>query len=443
VALTGTRRLHAAQGACGTRNGDSGGGMTRLGITQVARLAFSAAALLSSTAVHAQSAAISLEDDVLSRPKPEYDAHGVTVGNFTILPSLAANLNYDSDLYSVSKDKTSDGYIALLPDLRIKSAPGVIQGGLDLNGNIQRFFNTKIQDTDLYNVLGNLAYQSGDTNIALSSQYQRSAEPRGSAGDTVIGGAPVTFRQFGGQGTINQSFGRLQIAVNGSVDRVQYDDQKIDGISLSQSFRDETQWLAGVKVGWSFAGQTALFVSATRSGVTYSSAIESGSDTRGYAFLTGVDFGITSLLTGTIGAGYLIENFSGDQYSSVKGLTYNANVKWTPSTLLTINIGATKALQRTPEVGVAGIIYSTFNLSMNYELLRSIILIPSISYERDTYKGASSTSNRVSGGLEVRYLTARGVEFKVSAQARKQDASGGAARGYSAYTVTTGIVLRR
>ena len=51
-----------------------------------------------------------VELDVTRRHRSEFDPRGIPVGSWTLLPSVAAHLGYESNLYGAQTDKTSGGF---------------------------------------------------------------------------------------------------------------------------------------------------------------------------------------------------------------------------------------------------------------------------------------------------------------------------------------------
>jgi hypothetical protein len=114
--------------------------------------------------------------------------------------------------------------------------------------------------------------------------------------------------------------------------------------------------------------------------------------------MAGLAFGQDRLVQGTVALGYLHQRFTSRLYPTIAGLAYDINLRWHVTPLTTLSLAADKTIQRSPIIDVAGIEQQQFSLGAAHELLRTLILRPSVSYTVNRFRGGSRRDHYASAG---------------------------------------------
>src|SRR5262249_12250562 len=163
----------------------------------------------------------------------------------------------------------------------------------------------------------------------------RATEPRGSIGDIFIGANPVVYRTFGGAEAAKIELGHFQIRASGGVDRYVYDNVRVGQTIQSQRYRDRNDINGKLELGWAGGPGLVAFVQGQYNKERYDIRTSSGTlNSHGWTVQGGVDFKITNLLVGRLGAGYLNRNYQDPRFRTVNGVSYDAQLIWNVTTLV-------------------------------------------------------------------------------------------------------------
>jgi hypothetical protein len=383
---------------------------------------------------------------VLSRPRPGLDPQGIRIGGFTLLPSLAANFGYEDNIFATPVNPVRSATVAISPSLQLSRQVAGSSLSLLADGLIQRYTNAPSANYEQYEVKGAGAF---DLSSALAIQggahYNRQAEPRGTSGDVSAGGAPSIFYNPGGSVKVLAGTGPLQLQAGGLFDRYRYASVQVGGVTLPQNFRNRDSYAANGQAGIEVGPGILTFVSGAFDRQRYDDQANGNAtiaSSRGYSVLGGVDFRITKLVRGRIGAGYLWRHYSGG-FSALSGLNYDASVVWNVTTLLALSAKAAKTIEESPSVGSSGIIANTVSISADWELIRKLIISAKMDYAREKYRAISRIDHRAEPSIMVHYLAGRYLSFDAGYTYRHQYGGSILARRYRDNVLTAGITLQK
>jgi hypothetical protein len=411
-----------------------------------------AASLAMASGVRAQTAP-SLEADniVLSRPRPGLDAEGLPLGGFRVYPTLGASVGYNDNIYATTIDRIDSAILELDPSVSVRSNWSRHALNLDASGTIQRYPQRTTENNNTYKIAGSGRVDMASTShIDLEAHALQSIEARGTAGDIFISGDPVEFHTLGGSGSVTTSFGRLQISGGGGFDRITYDDVKIGDQLFSQHYRDRRQYTASGQVAYNLSPTLQPFVQVSYEHVRYDlRALDTSFDSRGTTVLGGVNISLTKLVTGRIGLGYRWRNYRNPAYLNNDGFTYDVAIVWNPRTLMAVTLEAIKAIDESPSAQSSGIVRNQGSATIDYELLRNIILQVSGTEIFEKYRGVglandvSKSDNRFVGSVGARYLMNRFAEVGLRYEHTRQNGSSIVRGAYAANDLRLTLTLQR
>lgn len=383
-------------------------------------------------------------DTVNSRARPEYDAVGIALGGFTVLPDVALALAYDDNVYRTPSAKRDDGYAEVRPHIAIVSTSERYPLSLDASATLRRYASLQTENSEQYALSTAAAAEiAPGTRLSATGGYSRQLEPRGTAGDTFVGGEPIRYRLLSGSVSAARDVGGIGLEAGGGIDRYRYEDAVIGGARFYQRFRDYRHTQAHARIRYSVSPAIAAFL---RGGIDRSQYPRLGGidrNSKGYSVLAGVQMGLSNLVSGSIGVGYLRQSFSDPASGTVSGLDYDVALNWNPTPLIAVSLGGGRSVQRSPFADSPGGIQTTLNASVDYELLRQLILSANLRTSRVTYRGVDRADRYADAQLGARYLMNRTAALTLTVNYRRQSSSGLAARDFNGFGAAIGVTLHR
>jgi hypothetical protein len=382
---------------------------------------------------------------VLSRARPGLDPQGLQLGGFTLFPTLTASLSYDDNIYDDNSFDRRSAIYVIQPSVALQSNWSTHELDLTGTGSIQRYTADSGANFDQFSISGHGRLDVSH-NVALTTTalYGRETEPRGSAGDVAVGGTPSIYRDFGGTEAATATFGRLQLSLTGGATRFLYNQvRQADGMIASQAFRNATDYTGQAQVGYEIGPGLVGFVQGTYEKLVYDEKGPTDLSSKGYTLQGGVNFKITNLVVGTIGAGYLHRTYTNPEFNSIGGLSYNGQVVWNITTLVTLTVNANKSIEESPFLNVSGIVANTAGAKVDYEILRNLLLNGRFAYTVERYRGVSRTDHRKQEGVGLTYLMNRFIQLGLDYDRRDQNGDGVFGRSYDGNTVLFSIKLQR
>lgn len=323
---------------------------------------------------------------------------GNYVGGFLVKGAVEVLGGYDSNPGRFSPSRGSSIY-RVAPELQATSDWTRHALSLDLRGSFTGYGTTfpdqisSPTNLDRPNVDGKLAGRidvTRDTRVTSALRLRVATDNPGSP-DVQVGLSkyPV-YANFGGTAGIEQDFNRLQLQVNGNVDRTVYQYSKLtDGRSSSNDDRNFNQygaqarlsydWMPGVKPFAEVEGDTRVHdLRMDRYGYQRDS-------TGGY-LKAGTSFEFSRLLTGEVAAGYAWRNYQDPRLQRLDGLLTSASLVWSATGLTTVRLDATSSINETTLQGVSGSMSRDYSVQLDHAFRRWLIGTAKFGYGTTDYE---------------------------------------------------------
>jgi len=110
--------------------------------------------------------------------------------------------------------------------------------------------------------------------------------------------------------------------------------------------------------------------------------------------------------------GYLQQNFKAPLHS-VSGFDFGSQLDWYVTELMTVHLNTTRILSDTTIAGASSEDQRTIQASVDYELLRNLILQANFGYENDIFSGATRRDHITTFGFGGNYLLDRRISLYV------------------------------
>lgn len=349
---------------------------------------------------------------VLDRPRPEYDAIGIPLDTFLLYPRLNIIGGYDDNIYAVQTGAVGDGIVQLQPSLMLKSQWSQNELDLALHSSINRYFDHTLEDTNDYgaSVNGRLDVLAS-TKLNASASYDLETEAREAESATRNTISPVQFGLWQSQISGSRQFDRLQVSLTGTWDSFNYLDGLDDtGAVVDEHFRNVEDLGETLRADYAISPDTAVFVSGNLNQHAYSlqpPAVLNDFNSHGYEVLGGVNFQITSLVTGEVGAGYFVQDFPHVGGENLGSFAIHGSVQWFPSELTTVTVKVDRLVQDSDIENSAGYVTTGGSAEVDEEVRYNVILTGLLSYNNDTYQGIDRDDERWTAGVGAKYLMTR------------------------------------
>lgn len=340
---------------------------------------------------------------VTERARPDYDAKGLRAGSFQLFPQLALSSEYDDNIYASQTGKVDDFIFIARPELRVRSDWGRHAVGLRAGAEVGRHADNSSENYTDYFALADSRFDiAAGTALNVNTGYQNRHEERGAAND--VGGAEPTEYDLTTAGvTLRREVARLSGRLMADWRNYDFEDvAAFGGGLLDQDTRDRNEYGVTGRLAYATSPNLSAFVQGGFNWRRYDQG--SARDSDGYAVTGGVAVDISGITTGEVFAGYRRQNYKDSAYASVDGLTYGASLDWNPTPLTTVSVGVSNTVEETTLSGSSSFVQTEYQVRVDHELLRNLILGGYAGYAEDDYKGSVREEELYSAGIGVKYL---------------------------------------
>ena len=384
-------------------------------------------------------------DAVALRPRLAYDAAGLDLGSFLVYPSVETKLTYDDNVYDSDVDRRSDENLVISPKIRVQSQWARNSLALTAGADIQRYRALHTQNNNQYSFAADGRFDiSRAVALSVDTSYGRYTEPRGSLGDVVIGGEPGRYDHATAAATATAQTGDVLLTASEGVEYYNYLPIRLNDSLVSQDYQDRIAYSAGLRGDYSVGPGLRVFVSGSDNIQRYQSEFGGiNQNSHGISVLSGIAFGLTELISGEVGVGYLSQSYAQPSFGTVAGVTYSGKIVWNPTTLLTVTLNGNRTLQQSPLFDQAGVLEDSAGMKVDYEFLRNLLISLSGTGVIDDYRGIDRHEMLYAVDLTGQYLINRVVAIDLDINHRHESATGTLVRRYSGSSVSLGLTLKK
>ena len=410
------------------------------------------AAMLAAAAAHAQDERLSIGQGVRDRERPYYDAAGVKIGSFEAYPRVTASFALNDNIYAVSANEQEDASAIIEPNLRIQSAWKRHAISAEAGGRITRFFDIQNENSNEYFTQLNAFADLAPGSTAHGSVYYGrliDARVNNSFNDgnaALLTAEPITYDLMRLNVGFERSINRIRLSGEAHYSSFNFDDQPLIGGDVSdQDVRDHALAEFIGQTDWAISPDTRLFMRGAVTRWDYSQAppvAPLDRDSRGYEIVAGADFRLGNLAAGEVFIGYQAQSFSDDpRLSDVSGVDYGALAEWYVSELTTATVEIENDITPSTVVNASSFTRQRFQLTVDHELLRNMLLQAKFSYGRETFEDIARRDERFVAGARVDYLLNRRARL-FAALAYADQTSSEPVNSFTQTTFSLGVTLQ-
>lgn len=221
-----------------------------------------------------------------------------------------------------------------------------------------------------------------------------------------------------------------RLRLTGQAERQIYDfrdGRTVAEAEVDQDFRDREILTYSGRAEYAVTPNASVFLVSAFDDRKYDRqppAVDLNRNSKGKGIAVGAAFDYAALARGEIQVGYVKQDYSG--FSDIEGMTGKATLEWFPTDLTSLTLTASRDVRDATVAGAGGFFSGNYDLQLDQELLRNLILTARVGYGLDQYKGVDREDKRTSAYLGANYLLNRNVGFTLAYDYLKQDSSGAA-----------------
>lgn len=364
--------------------------------------------------------------------RPDYDPLGFRAGSFVIHPLLQVGLGYDSNIYLAEDGGQGSALGTLDGDVRVNSDWSRHQLSADVSGGLTRYPDHSRRNESVWHTEVQGRYDAG-TNLSVAAHAEA-----GKVYESPFSGAveaqyatlsSYVYDTLWLRGTYTAARTRVIAQVTHS--GFSFGDIDLPGdASFDQAYRDRTVNSVASEAEYALSPLASLYAQVSYTGINYGNQAPPGvlvSDSDTVEALVGISADLPSFLRGTVGVGYIARDYDAAGLDRVHGLSFEANLQYFYSDLTTFNLSARRVIQDATLLDAATYFDTRFQLRVDHELLRNLILNATAQYSNQRYIGDEETNNVYQVGVGGRFLVSRLASVSANAFVIDRERSGGPA----------------
>lgn len=388
---------------------------------------------------------VAAEPTIKTKPKPKvehnpYDPLGVAVGSTLLFPYVQASGGYDDNPNRLAPSYNPRGSMFFRGEggLKVKSdwSRHSLEG--ELRGGYSEYFSYPAANrpdaqgamTARYDLTRDTAL---DLRGRLQLDTQRPGAPAISPGQSsvYVVNRPIILG-VGTQAGATQKFGRIEMSLRGTYDRVWYQDsQYSNGTTLNLASTSYNDYGALLRASYEVTPDLKPFVEGTIDRRIHDSPFDPYGfyrDSTGYIIRGGATFNVTEMVKGEVSGGYGQRNYADFRLAELRGPVIDAALIYTPSALTTVTLRGSTTMNETTLVYASGVLTRSITATLSHDLMRNLNVTFTGGYFTNDYQSSSSP-------LVVAAATASGAYLNVHER-------GGSAAVRLEYKLTRSIMLR-
>lgn len=357
-------------------------------------------------------------ETVRERSRPGYDPAGVRVGSFFFYPEVGLEEIYRDNIFYSDAGEEADFVTVVEPRASLKSnweshsleIRGGMEAGRYLDNTSENYLDWDIGADGRVDIQRGAAV-TGGLWLARRHEDRRSV-------DQVGASEPVTYHAYGVRAGGSKRFNRLYVRAGVESEWFSYDNVAASGGgTFRSSDRDRRVIVGSVRSGYAISPRFEPFVELGANDRHYDQRFDDGGferDSQGWEATTGAAFDLSRVTYGEFYVGYLSQDYDRDGFDTIDGFSFGGELTWNPTGLTTVSAGAERTVEETTLSGASGALRSAFDLHVDHELRRNVILFGFAGYSLIEYQDISRDDDLASAGLGATYLANEYLKLDLS-----------------------------
>jgi hypothetical protein len=373
---------------------------------------------------------------------------GIGLGGFLLFPQVDLGVEMNDNIFAAETNETDDTIFHAGASARLASQWS--RHALNFFGGVSsRTFSDNGDDDAVDWRLGADGRLDvlRETYIRGNAGFGHTTESRFSGNGPAALAEPIEFDFVDAGAEIVRNVNRIRASLGFNYGSFDYDDGRlVGGAAFDQDFRDNDVLDVTGRLDYALSPDTAVFGQISHRTRDYD--IEGGAfldrDSKGWRYLVGANFDLTSVVRGEIGVGYSDTEYDGTSFSNVDGLAASGEVDWFVTQLTTLNFNVGRETTDSGIIGAAGVDRVTYGARADHELRRDLILTGGVALQQDDYQSIDRNDDRNRFDVGIDWYANRAMKIGASYERFEQDSSGAAFdRDYTANVFMLKASFRR
>jgi hypothetical protein len=344
---------------------------------------------------------------VRGRDRPEYDPLGIRAGSFLVFPELSVTESYSDNVGFDENDTQSDFITQIEPSVRFVSDWSRHQLGLEVGSDIAFHVDENDEDyQDFFAVGSGKLDVSRQTALSAEVEARQAHESRADPEDEDDNEL-TDFYQYGGALSASHQFNRLILTLTGAAERDEFKDDEDED-------RDSWVYDALLRSAYEVSPRFNMFVEGRYNIEDRDENVDSHGierDTNGYEGRVGAGLDVTAVLFGEAFVGYRVQQFEEDGFDDEKGVSLGLDLNWNPTTLTSVGFSGKRDFVPTTQANAASNLRTEFGVTIDHELMRSVIVGATAQYKNDDFRGDDRNDDIYAVGAGLTYWMNRNLSF--------------------------------
>lgn len=379
-----------------------------------------------------------VDDSVFGGDTTFDEAQGIRLGTFTFTPQVTVSTGW-TDNTAQSASGTSGALYRISPDLALTSNWSRHRFDASLRGSYTGYPEKPDDNDGSVSAAASLRLDVSDaTQVTSGVSYTYSREEDGSAESTSS--ETDHIQTYSGSLGASRAVGLVAVTTSFAVDRSVYtsDDTQDRG-------RDNTLYSASLRLDADTGSVLTPFVEGAlllrRYDESCSDALCEKRNANGYQLRGGLAIASGPKVTGTLGAGWRIEDLEDGRLDNLSGLIVDGSLVWSPSRLTTVTAGVGTRFEATDIDMASGSIIYSGDLRLAHAFSDRLVAETGTGYSYRTYEGVSIEERTLTGFGGVTFALTRNVALTADYTHRRFDSSEEAS-DYTENAVEAGLRFR-
>ncbi len=262
----------------------------------------------------------------------------------------------------------------------------------------------------------------------LSLDTMRPGAPALSSGlqSVYVINRPIVL-DIGAQAGPSQKFGRFEVSLRGTFDRVWYENGRYsDGSTLDLSSTSYNNPGVLSRVAYEATPDLKPFVEGTIDRRVHDSPVDFNGfyrDSKGYVLRAGADVNLSALVKGEISGGYGRRDYADPRLPPLRGPVIDAALIYTPSPLTTVTLRGVTSMNETTLADASGALTRSLTATLSHDLLRNLNVTLTGNYFTNNYQGTDVRERGGGAGVRLEYKVTRSLSLRASYMREMLDSS--------------------
>lgn len=357
---------------------------------------------------------------VFERSRPNYEASGLRVRAFNVLPELEVTGEHTSNIFKTDGGEVDDFITKIKPSINVVSNWNLHEVELHSSGEFAIYDDNQNENYEDFNVGGSGRLDfPGQTSLYAGVDYSGDHEDRGSP-DDVNGAKPTQFYTFAAKAGLEKKLNLINFLFEGETKNIDFDDaHTIPFAVINNDDRDRTENNGKLRIGYELPSNYEAFIQFNYGTRDYDSAVDDNGlnrDSDGYDIIAGTALEITGKITGDIFAGYQKREYDDAALNDIDGVTFGGNLLWNLTGLTSLEASVKRSIEETTLVGASGFVSTSYGAVIEHEVLRNLLAKGSFNFAQAEYEGGvlNRDDDVINAGAELKYLVNRNLSLKAN-----------------------------